>query len=319
MNIVILDGFAANPGDLSWDWLKEYGPLTVYDRTPEPLIVDRAKDAEIVILNKTPVSRATLEQLPRLKLIAVLATGFNIVDVAACRERGVPVVNIPSYSVSAVAQQVFAFILEFANRVGLHTASVTAGDWAANPDFSYQKSPTAELLGKTIGIIGYGRIGRRVAELAKAFEMRVLVNTAHPEKYPDADVTFLPLDEMLPRCDFVTVHCPMTPETDKLVNADFLSKMKDGAFLVNTSRGGEVDEQALADALNKGKLAGAGIDVLSTEPPAPDNPLLSAKNIFITPHIAWASYETRVRLMEILKENIRGFMEGRSVNVVNNK
>ena len=289
----------------------------MYDRTPENLIVDRAKDAEIVILNKTPVSRATLEQLPRLKLIAVLATGFNIVDVDACRERGVPVANIPSYSVSAVAQQVFAFILEFANRVGLHTASVTAGEWAANPDFSYQKSPTAELLGKTVGIIGYGRIGRRVAELAKAFEMRVLVNTAHPEKYPEADVTFLPLAEMLPQCDFVTVHCPMTAETDKLVNADFLSKMKDGAFLVNTSRGGEVDEQALADALNKGKLAGAGIDVLSTEPPAPDNPLLSAKNIFITPHIAWASYETRVRLMGILKENIRGFIEGKPVNVVN--
>ena len=186
-----------------------------------------------------------------------------------------------------------------------------------NPDFSYQKSPTAELLGKTIGIIGYGRIGRRVAALAKAFEMRVLVNTAHPEKYPDADVTFLPLAEMLPRCDFVTLHCPQTPETDKLVNAGFLSQMKDGAFLVNTSRGGEVDEQALADALNRGKLSGAGVDVLSTEPPRPDNPLLTAKNIFITPHIAWASYETRVRLMEILKENIRGFMEGKPVNVVN--
>ena len=317
MNIVILDGFAANPGDLDWGWLREYGGLTVYDRTPEAQVVDRAKDAEIVILNKTPVSRATLAQLKKVKLIAVLATGYNIVDVDACRERGVLVANIPSYSVSAVAQQVFAFILEFANRVGLHTASVTAGEWAANPDFSYQKAPTAELLGKTIGIIGYGRIGRRVAALAKAFEMRVLVNTAHPEKYPDADVTFLPLDELLPRCDFVTVHCPMTPETDKLVNAAFLAKMKDGAFLVNTSRGGELDERAVADALNRGQLAGAGIDVLSTEPPAPDNPLLSAKNVFITPHIAWASYETRVRLMEILKENIRGFIEGKPVNIVN--
>lgn len=317
MNIVILDGFAANPGDLDWRWLEQYGNLTVYDRTPEALIVDRAKDAEIVILNKTPISREMLAQLPAVKLIAVLATGYNIVDVDACRERGVPVVNIPSYSVSAVAQQVFAFILEFANRVGLHTASVTAGEWAANPDFSYQKAPTAELLGKTIGVIGYGRIGRRVAALAKTFEMRVLVNTAHPEKYPDADVEFLPLNELLPQCDFVTVHCPMTAETDKFVNADFLGKMKDGAFLVNTSRGGEVDEQAVADALNSGKLAGAGVDVLSTEPPRPDNPLLTAKNIFITPHIAWASYETRVRLMEILKENIRGFMEGRPVNVVN--
>ena len=317
MNIVILDGFAANPGDLDWRWLEQYGALAVYDRTPEELIVERAKDAEIVILNKTPITRATLEQLPEVKLIAVLATGYNIVDVDACRERGVLVANIPSYSVSAVAQQVFAFILEFANRVGLHTASVTAGEWAANPDFSYQKAPTAELLGKTIGIVGYGRIGRRVAALAKAFEMRVLVNTAHPEKYPDADVEFLPLDQLLPQCDFVTVHCPMTAETDRFVNADFLSKMKDGAFLVNTSRGGELDEQAVADALNSGKLSGAGVDVLSTEPPRPDNPLLTAKNIFITPHIAWASYETRVRLMEILKENIRGFIEGKPVNVVN--
>ncbi|MBQ6066046.1 MAG: D-2-hydroxyacid dehydrogenase [Clostridia bacterium] len=317
MKIVILDGFAANPGDLDWSWLKAYGDLTVYDRTPEALVVERARDAQIVILNKTPVSRETLAQLPEVKLIAVLATGYNIVDVDACWERGVLVANIPSYSVSAVAQQVFAFILEFANRVGLHTASVTAGEWAANPDFSYQKAPTAELLGKTIGIIGYGRIGRRVAALAKAFEMRVLVNTAHPEKYPDADVRFLPLDELLPQCDFVTVHCPQTAETDRFVNADFLAKMKDGAFLVNTSRGGEVDEQALADALNSGKLAGAGVDVLSTEPPRADNPLLSAKNIFITPHIAWASYETRVRLMGILKENIRGFMEGKPVNVVN--
>ena len=317
MNIVILDGFAANPGDLDWRWLEQYGTLTVYDRTPEAQIVDRAKDAGIVILNKTPISRETLARLPEVKLIAVLATGYNIVDVDACRERGVLVANIPSYSVSAVAQQVFAFILEFANRVGLHTASVTAGEWAANPDFSYQKAPTSELLGKTIGIVGYGRIGRRVAALAKAFEMRVLVNTAHPEKYPDADVAFLPLDELLPQCDFVTVHCPMTPETDRFVNADFLAKMKDGAFLVNTSRGGELDEQAVADALNRGKLAGAGVDVLSTEPPRADNPLLSAKNIFITPHIAWASYETRVRLMDILKENIRGFVEGHPVNIVN--
>ena len=317
MNIVILDGVTANPGDLSWDFLNKYGTVTVYERSPVNVICERAKDADIVILNKTPMSRETVEKLPKLKLIALLATGYNIVDTAACDDCGIMVANIPSYSVSAVAQQTFAFILEFANRIGIHSDSVTSGEWASYPDFCYQKAPLRELYNKTIGIIGYGRIGRRVAVLAKAFEMRVLVNTAHPEKYPDADVEFMPLDEMLPLCDFVTVHCPMTPETDKMVNAEFISKMKDGAFLVNTSRGGELDERAVADALASGKLAGAGVDVLSVEPPTPDNPLLSAKNIFITPHIAWASYETRVRLMEILEENIRSFIDGHPVNIVN--
>ena len=317
MNIVILDSFAANPGDLSWDWLKAYGELTVYHRTPETQVVERAKDAEIVILNKTPLSRETIARLPKLRFVAVLATGFNIVDIAACAERGIKVSNIPSYSVSAVAQLTFAFILEFANRVGLHTDSVCGGDWARSPDFSYQKAPLAELMGKTLGIVGYGRIGRRVAEIAEAFQMRVLVNTAHPEKYPDAPVEFLPLDAMLPQCDFVTIHCPMTPETDRMVNADFIAKMKDGAFLVNTSRGGELDEEAVAAALASGKLAGAGVDVLSTEPPAADNPLLHAKNIYITPHIAWAAYETRVRLMEILKGNVAGYVSGELKNIVN--
>ncbi len=319
MNIVILDSKAANPGDLSWEWLNKYGEVTIYDRTPEAQVVSRAKDAEIVILNKTIVSRRSVEQLPKLKLIAILATGFNVVDTAACDERGIAVANIPSYSVSAVAQQTFAFILEFANRVGLHSDSVHAGDWAASPDFCYQKAPLAELMGKTIGVIGYGRIGRRVTEIAKAFRMRVLANTAHPENYPDAPVKFLSLDEMLPQCDFVTLHCPMTPATDKMVNAEFLAKMKDGAFLVNTSRGGELDEAAVADALNSGKLAGAGVDVLSTEPPAADNPLLSAKNIFITPHIAWAAYETRERLMGIVEDNIASFLAGNPKNIVNLK
>lgn len=319
MNIVILDSKAANPGDLSWDWLNKYGSVTVYDRTPEALVAARARDAEIVILNKTVISRETVERLPKLKLIAVLATGYNVVDTAACDARGVAVANIPSYSVSAVAQQTFAFILEFANRVGLHSASVHAGDWAKCPDFCYQKAPLCELMGKTIGIIGYGRIGRRVAEIAKAFQMRVLVNTAHPEKYPDAPVEFLPLDEMLPQCDFVTLHCPMTPATDKMVNTEFIAKMKTGAFLVNTSRGGELDEAAVAAALNSGKLAGAGVDVLSTEPPMADNPLLHAKNIEITPHIAWAAYETRERLMGIVEDNIAAFLAGTPKNIVNLK
>lgn len=317
MKIVILDGYAENPGDLSWDCLDKFGDVTVYDRTPADKIVERARGAEILITNKTPLTRETLDRLPDVRFIPLLSTGFNVVDINACRERGIPVANIPSYSVSSVAQMTFAYILEFASRVGEHSRSVMNGEWASNPDFSYQVAPLCELKGKTIGVIGYGRIGRRVCALAKAFEMRVLVNTAHPEKYPGADVEFMSVDGLLPLCDFVTVHCPQTPETDRMVNAEFISKMKRGAFFINTSRGGEVDEQALADALNSGYLAGAGADVLSTEPPKADNPLLHAKNMFITPHIAWAAFETRQRLMDILVENIEGFLSGNLVNIVN--
>lgn len=318
MNIVILDSVTANPGDLSWDFLEKYGTLTVYDRSPVDTIYERAKDADIVILNKTPMSRATVEKLPRLKMIALLATGYNIIDCDACDEHGVSVVNIPSYSASAVAQQTFAFILEYANRIALHSDSVLSGEWANYPDFCYQLAPLKELLDKTIGIIGYGKIGRRVAEIAKAFEMNVLVNTAHPEKYAEEDINFTDLDTLLAKSDIVTIHCPLTPQTEKMVNAGFISKMKDGAFLVNTSRGGELDEEAVKAALDSGKLSGAGVDVLSVEPPVPENPLFHTKNIYITPHIAWASYDTRVRLMHILEENISCFINGTPVNVVNN-
>ncbi len=315
MKISVLDGFAANPGDLSWDFLGKYGEYEVFDRTPVSLVEERAKDAQIIVVNKTPVSREVLEKLPELKFIAVLATGYNIVDTAACDERGIYVANIPSYSVSAVAQQTFAFILEYACRIGEHTLSVHSGDWTASPDFSYQVSPLCELEGKTFGIIGYGRIGRRVASIADAFGMRTLIHTAHPEKYPDTD--FVSLDELLINSDIVSLHCPLTPETDKLVNKDFISKMKDGAFLVNTSRGQEIDEAALADALNSGKLSGVGVDVLSVEPPKADNPLLTAKNVYITPHIAWAAKETRSRLLSILEDNIAAFVAGSPVNIVN--
>ncbi len=318
MNIVILDSVTANPGDLSWDFLKKYGILTVYDRSPVEKIYERAKDADIVILNKTPMSRETVEKLPRLKMIALLATGYNIIDCDACDEKGISVVNIPSYSASAVAQQTFAFILEYANRIALHSDSVLSGEWANYPDFCYQLAPLKELLDKTIGIVGYGKIGKRVAEIAKAFEMKVLVNTAHPEKYADKDIEFVDIDTLLKNSDFVTIHCPLTPETTKMVNAEFISKMKDGAFLVNTSRGGELDEEAVKAALDSGKLSGAGVDVLSVEPPVPENPLFHTKNIYITPHIAWASYDTRVRLMQILEENIKSFCNGTPVNVVNN-
>ena len=279
MNIVILDSVTANPGDLSWDFLEKYGKLTVYDRSPVDLIYERAKDADIVILNKTPMSRQTIEMLPRLKMIALLATGYNIIDCDAADEYGVNVVNIPSYSASAVAQQTFAFILEYANRIGLHSDSVLSGEWAKYPDFCYQLAPLRELLDKTIGIIGFGKIGRRVAEIAKAFEMKVLIHTAHPEKYKDENYNFVDRDTLLANSDFVTIHCPLTPETEKMVNGEFISKMKDGAFLVNTSRGGELDEAAVKAALDSGKLSGAGVDVLSVEPPVPENPLFHTKNI----------------------------------------
>ncbi len=315
MKIAVLDGFAANPGDLSWDFLGKYGEYEVFDRTPVSLIAERAKTAQIIVVNKTPMSRETLQNLPELKFIAVLATGYNIVDTAACDERGIFVANIPSYSVSAVAQQTFAFILEYANRVGEHTLSVHSGDWSASPDFSYQLAPLCELDGKTLGIIGYGRIGRKVVALAEAFGMKTLIHTLHPEKYPDTD--FVSLDELLANSDIVSLHCPLTSETDKMVNKEFIEKMKDGAFLVNTSRGQEIDETALADALNSGKLSGAGVDVLSSEPPKAENALLSAKNIYITPHIAWAAKETRSRLLSILEDNIAAFTDGKPVNIVN--
>lgn len=317
MNIVILDGFTANPGDLSWDFLKKYGELTVYDRTPPQKVISRAENADIVIINKTPLTAELISALPRLRLVALLATGYNVVDCAECSKRGILVANIPSYSVSAVAQQVFAFILEYANRIGEHSASVLSGEWAGYPDFCYQKAPLSELCGKTLGIIGFGRIGQRVAQIGSAFEMTVLANTAHPERHSGGGVSFTGLPELLSRSDFVTLHCPLTPQTQGMVNAEFIAQMKDGAFLVNTSRGAELDEAAVAAALNSGKLGGAGVDVLSTEPPCRDNPLLHAKNIFITPHIAWAPFETRRRLMGVLEENISAFISGKPINIVN--
>ena len=318
MKIVILDAHTANPGDLSWDFLNKYGEVTVYDRTPtEALVIERAKGAEIVILNKTPITRFAVEQLPDMKLIAVLATGYNIVDIAACTEHGVAVANVPGYSGASVAQQTFAFILEYANRVALHSASVLAGDWVKNPDFSYMLAPLAELEGKTMGLIGYGDIGRRVAKIAAAFGMNVLVHTAHPEKYPNAPVRFCRLDEMLPQCDFISLHAPMTPATAGLVNKDFLSKLKPGAFLVNNARGQEIVEQDVADALNSGRLGGFGADVLSSEPPQADNPILTAKNVYLTPHIAWSPYEARVRLLRAVDENVGAFLAGTPKNIVN--
>ncbi len=317
LNAVILDGHTENPGDLSWDWLNENFNLTVYPRTPADKIIERAKDADMIILNKVPITRETLKELPRLKFIAVLATGYNQLDCEALKERGIPVSNIPAYSTDGVAQMTFAFILECMNRVAEYTADVKNLGWSNCEDFSYQIHPLHELAGRTLGIIGFGKIGARVAEIANVFGMKVLAYTPSGKKEGFPDVKFTSLDEVRENADFITVHCPLTPATAQLINADFIGKMKKGACIVNTARGGIINEADVAAALKNGTLAGYGTDVLSTEPPKDDNPLLSAPNCFITPHIAWAGYETRARLMEILEANVNAFLAGKPVNVVN--
>lgn len=314
MKISVLDGFTTNPGDLSWDWLKECGECTVYERTPAELIAERTKDCEIVITNKTPLRKELLKTLPKLKYIGLLSTGFNIVDWEYCKEKGIPVCNIPSYSTSAVAQLVFALILEHTNAVAIHSNSVHSGEWAASKDFCYWKTPLTELDGKTLGIIGFGKIGKAVAKIAAAFGMKVIASTNHPA--PFENVEFCGREELLSKSDFVSIHCPLTPLTEGMVNADFLSKMKPSAFLVNTSRGQVVDENALADALKSGVIAGAGLDVMTVEPPKADNPLFGLSNCLITPHIAWAGFETRERLMKIAKENVLAFLDGKPQNIV---
>ncbi len=315
---VILDAETMNPGDLSWDWLKEYGELEIYPRTPKELILKRCENADTVITNKTPLEKDDLEKMPNLKFVAVLATGYNVVDTAYLKQRNIPVSNIPSYSTQAVAQLVFAHITEFYNAVSLHSNDVKSGGWSRCPDFCYQLSPLTELCGKTIGIIGFGKIGQAVADIAEAYKMNILAVSGHETKQTGRkNFSWSTLDELARKSDIVTLHCPLTEKTEKIINADFLSKMKSTALLINTARGGAVDEQALADALNSGKIAGAGVDVLSTEPPKADNPLLSAKNCNITPHIAWAAYETRERLMQILKNNVQAFFDGNPINVVN--
>lgn len=317
MNAVILDGYTENPGDLNWDYLESVFNLTVYDRTPKELVIERAKNADVVIVNKVAITREILENLPKLKFVATLATGFNQIDTVALRERNIPVSNIPSYSTNAVAQTVFSFILEFTNRVGHYTTSVKEGEWSECKDFCYWNTPLNELSGKTLGIIGFGKIGRRVSEIALAFNMNVLVYTPSGKKEADERVKFTTLEEVQKNSDYITLHCPLTDATNELVDKEFINKMKDGAALINTARGAVINEKDVADALNSGKLSYFGADVLSTEPPKKDNPLLSARNTFLTPHIAWAAYETRLRLLEILNGNIRAFLEGNPINVVN--
>lgn len=314
MKIVILDGYALNPGDLNWDFLKEFGTVTYYDRTTgEDLTVRRIGDADIILLNKTAITDAVLAQCPNLKLICILATGYNVVDCDAAAARGIPVCNIPGYGTDSVAQFTFALLLELCHRVGLHDASVHAGEWTACPDFCYWKTPQMELAGKTMGIIGYGSIGRAVAKIAKAFGMKILAysRTQHPgDEYCD-------LDTLLKESDVISLHCPLFPETKGIINAETIAKMKDGAILLNTARGPLLDEAAVSEALRTGKLRGAAMDVACSEPIPETSPLLTVPNCILTPHMAWAPIEARQRILDIVTGNIRGFLNSNPQNVVN--
>jgi glycerate dehydrogenase len=315
MKIVVLDGHTLNPGDLSWDELRKLGPCDIHERSALEQIVSRAADAEVVLTNKAELGRSHIQHLPRLKYIGVLATGTDCVDLAAARERNVVVTNVPAYGTKSVAQTTIALLLELTQHAGHHSQTVRDGKWSQNPDWCYRDRPLIELDGLTMGIIGFGRIGRAVSELAAAFGMRVLAYTPTPKPAPGF-VRVVDLETLLRKSDVVSLHCPLTAETKNLVNAQRLSWMKPAAFLLNTSRGKLVDEAALADALNDGRIAGAALDVLSVEPPPIQNPLLKARNCIITPHLAWATRAARLRLMNVSVENVRAFLQGRPQNVV---
>lgn len=317
MKIVVLDGYTLNPGDNPWTAVEQLGELTVHDRTPADQIVARARGAEIVLTNKTPLTRQTLEQLPDLRFIGALATGYNVIDIDFARERGIPVSNVPVYGTDAVAEYVFALALDFFRAPRQHAELVRQGEWAKAVDFSFWRSPLAELAGKTMGIVGFGRIGRRVGELAAAFKMHVIAHDTHHGNPPGYSFAWSEIDDLFAGSDIVTLHCNQTPENTGMVNRALLAKMKPGAFLINTARGGLVNEADLADALAAGKPAGAALDVVSVEPIRPDNPLLAAPKALITPHIAWAAVEARRRLMATTAENIAAFQAGSPINVVN--
>ncbi len=319
MKITVLDGYTLNPGDLSWDSFSQMGELSVYPRTPleDDIIVQRIGDSEAVLTNKTPLTSAILDRCPKLKYIGVLATGYNVVDVKAAARCGIPVCNIPTYGTAAVAQYVFALLLELCHHTAHHSEAVHSGRWENNADWCFWDYPLTELAGKTMGIIGFGRIGQRTAEIAKAFGMKVLAFDAYPCEAGRELAEYVPLERLLEASDVVSLHCPLLPETEGIMNRDTISRMKDGAMLINTSRGPLVAEQDLADALASAKLAGAALDVVSTEPIHGDNPLLKAPNCIITPHIAWAPRESRKRLMDIAAENLRQWMNGTPVNRIN--
>ena len=317
MKIVILDGYTENPGDLSWSGLEALGELTVYDRTPPEQVADRIGDAEIVILNKTPLPREMLDRCPNVRYIGVLATGYNIVDVQAAKERGIPVCNIPTYGTDAVGQFAIAMLLEICHHVAHHDAAVHEGRWESCPDWCFWDYPLIELAGKTMGIIGFGRIGRTTGRIARALGMQVVACDSIETDEGREIGRYLPLEELFACSDVIALHCPLFPETQGIINRDTIAKMKDGVILLNNSRGPLIVEQDLADALNSGKVYAAGRDVVSTEPIRGDNPLLKAKNCLITPHISWAPKESRQRLMGIAVESLRAFLDGNPINVVN--
>lgn len=317
MKIVILDGYTENPGDLSWEELGKLGDLTVYDRTPESEIISRIGDAEIVITNKTPLTRATLDACPNIRYIAVLATGYNVVDIAAAKEKGIPVSNVPTYGTASVGQFAIAMLLEICHHVAHHSQTVYEGKWNACADWCYWDYPLIELDGKTMGIIGFGRIGQTTGKIAKAMGMKVLAYDSFPSESGKAIAEYVDLDTLLASSDVVALHCPLFPETQGIINKDTIAKMKDGVILLNNSRGPLIVEQDVADALNSGKIYAAGLDVVSTEPIRNDNPLLKAKNCIITPHISWAPKESRQRIMDCTVSNVLSFLNGAPANVVN--
>ncbi len=318
MKIVVLDGYTLNPGDLSWDTLKQLGELVVYDRTHADKVVERAAGAEIIFTNKTPVSEDTLNQLPSLKFIGVLATGFNIVNTVVAKARGVIVANVPGYGTTSVVQMTFALLLELCHHVQRHSDTVMDGKWSSSADWCYWDFPLVELSGKTIGIIGFGRIGQQVGDVATAFGMNIIGNSrTQTDQSRRKNFKWASIPELLKQSDVVSIHCPLFPETKGLINKESLKLMKISSFLLNTSRGPIIVDEDLADALNNDLIAGAGIDVLSVEPPSKDNPLFKAKNCIITPHIAWATKEARARLMNITVKNLAAFLNGNPVNVVN--
>lgn len=317
MKIVVTDALAVNPGDLSWDFLNQFGEVTAYENTPNEEAAARIADAQIVLINKTLITEQVLSQCPNLQLICVLATGYNVVDCEAARRRGIPVCNVPDYGTNAVAQFTFSLLLELCNRVGHHDQLVHEGVWTNCPSFCFWDTPQTELYGKTMGIIGFGRIGKAVGKLANAFGMQVLACNRSRSPEGEAIATYTDLDTLLKLSDIVSLHCPMTPETDKLINNDSLAKMKDGAILLNTARGQIVDEKALAAALVSGKLRGAAVDVVSREPVLADNPLLTAPNCIITPHMAWAPIESRQRILDCTRQNIEAFLSGNPIHTVN--
>jgi glycerate dehydrogenase len=318
MKIVVLDGYTLNPGDNPWTEVEALGEVVIYDRTPPEQVIERSKDADILIINKVKLSRDVLEQLPNLKYITIVATGFDVVDIAAAKEHCISVSNVPVYGTDSVAQHVFAMLLHFCHRITLHDEAVRAGEWTRCPDFCFWKTPLTELVGKTFGIIGFGRIGRRTGEVANAFGMEVLASDVVKSSPPGYDgFSWATPEEIAERSDVISLHCPLTSENRGMVNREFLNRVKPNCILINASRGPLIVDQDLADALNNDQLAGAAVDVVSEEPIRAGNPLLSAKNCLITPHIAWATQSARKRLMGTTVENIKGFQEGAPKNLVN--